>query len=279
MHRQPAMEPYARRHRASRHRAGGAREPRVADGADARARGRPPETVVEALQASRKLPPDAEARFRRPKDPVYRHRLLQIARRRGPGRARLSRCAYPAPLRQRASRRATRTCSATRSSSSWSGKVAIFAAFGMYQKWWRYVGLRDLETILKAAVVASLVMVGALFIWSPTDNDLPRSVAVMDLLLTVALIGGVRLAVRSVIERPPRGAVLPKGEEVLIVGAGEAGQLVARGDAAQPRARPDPDRLRRRRPAQARDAHPRPEGAGHDERARARARRRHARTR
>jgi FlaA1/EpsC-like NDP-sugar epimerase len=108
------------------------------------------------------------------------------------------------------------------------GKVAIFAAFGMYHKWWRYVGLRDLEAILQAAVVASLVMVGALFIWSPTDNDIPRSVAVMDLLLTVALIGGVRLAVRSVVERPPRGAVLPRGAEILIVGGGEAGQLVAK---------------------------------------------------
>ena len=108
------------------------------------------------------------------------------------------------------------------------GKVAIFAAFGLYQKWWRYVGLRDFETILKAVVTASLVMVGALFIWSPTEDDLPRSVAAMDLLLTVALIGGARLVVRSVVERPPRGAVLPKGEEVLIVGAGEAGQLIAR---------------------------------------------------
>ena len=108
------------------------------------------------------------------------------------------------------------------------GKVSIFALFGLYQKWWRYVGLRDLESIFKAVVAASLVLVGALFIWSPTDNDLPRSVAVMDLLLTAALIGGVRLVVRSAIERPPRGAVLPKGREVLIVGAGEAGRLIAR---------------------------------------------------
>ena len=69
--------------------------------------------------------------------------------------------------------------------------MAIFAAFGLYQKWWRYVGLRDFESILKAVVVASLVMVGVLYVWSPTDSDLPRSIAVMDLLLTVALIGGV----------------------------------------------------------------------------------------
>jgi FlaA1/EpsC-like NDP-sugar epimerase len=165
-------------------------------------------------------------RFPSPRDPVYRHRLLQVAI-----DAVLVALAYllayllrfdnGIPPRYEDLLRDTIVFVVI-------GKVVIFAAFGMYHKWWRYVGLRDLQTILKAAVVASLVMVGALFIWSPTDNDIPRSVAVMDLLLTVALIGGARLAVRSVIERPPRGAVLPKGEEVLIVGAGEAGQLVAK---------------------------------------------------
>jgi FlaA1/EpsC-like NDP-sugar epimerase len=161
-----------------------------------------------------------------PRDPVYRHRLLQIAVDAG-----LVALAYflafvlrfdqGIPARYKELLEATIVYVVI-------GKVTIFAAFGLYQKWWRYVGLRDLESILKAVVTASLVLVGALFIWSPTENDLPRSVAAMDLLLTAALIGGVRLAVRSVIERPPRGAVLPKGQEVLIVGAGEAGQLIAR---------------------------------------------------
>ncbi len=120
------------------------------------------------------------------------------------------------------------------------GKVAIFAAFGLYQKWWRYVGLRDFETILKAVVAASFVLVSFLFVWSPTDSDLPRSIAVMDLLLTAALVGGVRLAVRSVVERPPRGSVLAKGREVLIVGAGEAGQLIAREMQRSPELRETP---------------------------------------
>src|SRR3954451_12908814 len=120
------------------------------------------------------------------------------------------------------------------------GKVAIFAAFGLYQKWWRYVGLRDFETILKAVVMASFVLVSVLFVWSPTENDLPRSIAVMDLLLTAALVGGVRLAVRSVLERPPRGSVLPKGREGLIVGAGEAGQLIAREMQRSPELRETP---------------------------------------
>jgi FlaA1/EpsC-like NDP-sugar epimerase len=159
-------------------------------------------------------------------DPVYRHRMLQLLVDAGLvglaySLAFLLRFDQGIPPRYRDLLGATIAFVIV-------GKVAIFAAFGLYQKWWRYVGLRDLETILKAVVAASLVLVGALFVWSPTDSDLPRSIAVMDLLLTIALVGGARLAVRSVLERPPRGAVLPKGREVLIVGAGEGGQLVVR---------------------------------------------------
>ena len=159
-------------------------------------------------------------------DPVYRHRLLQLI-----ADAVLVAAAYWLAF----ALRFDQGIPDRYSDLLWQtiafvtvGKVAIFAAFGLYQKWWRYVGLRDFESILKAVVTASLVMVGVLYVWSPTDSDLPRSIAVMDLLLTVALIGGSRLAVRSVLERPPRGAVLPKGQEVLIVGAGEGGQLIAR---------------------------------------------------
>jgi FlaA1/EpsC-like NDP-sugar epimerase len=161
-----------------------------------------------------------------PKDPVYRHRLLQIL-----VDAALVAFAYMGAYLLRFDQgippRYEQLLEQTIAFVV-VGKVVIFAAFRLYQKWWRYVGLRDFETILKAAVTATLVLVGGLFILSPTDDDLPRSIAAIDLLLTIALIGGVRLAVRSVIERPPRGAVLPKGEEVLIVGGGEAGQLVAR---------------------------------------------------
>jgi len=159
-------------------------------------------------------------------DPVYRHRLLQLT-----VDAALVALAYWLAF----ALRFDQGIPPRYSDLMWTtiafvaiGKVAIFAAFGLYQKWWRYVGLRDFESILKAVVTASLVVVGVLFVWSPTDNDLPRSIAVMDLLLTIALIGGVRLAVRSILERPRGAAVLPKGQEVLIVGAGEGGQLIAR---------------------------------------------------
>ena len=38
------------------------------------------------------------------------------------------------------------------------GKVAVFAIFGMYQKWWRYVTARDFPGILRAVAVASALL-------------------------------------------------------------------------------------------------------------------------
>ena len=108
------------------------------------------------------------------------------------------------------------------------GKVAIFAAFGLYQKWWRYVAGRDFLTILRAVAVSSGILVVAFTVIKPFDDNLPRSVAVTDFMLTLMLIAGARLAVRLIIERPSTGTRIPKGHEVLVVGAGSGGQMVVR---------------------------------------------------
>src|SRR5215475_3904448 len=39
------------------------------------------------------------------------------------------------------------------------GKLVVFAAFGMYQKWWRYVSGRDFMLIARAVAVASALLV------------------------------------------------------------------------------------------------------------------------
>jgi len=54
---------------------------------------------------------------------------------------------------------------------------------------------------------------------------LPRSIAAMDLLITLALVAGARLLTRTVMERP-RFGVVARGKEVIVVGAGDAGRLV-----------------------------------------------------
>lgn len=108
------------------------------------------------------------------------------------------------------------------------GKLTIFSAFGLYEKWWRYIGARDLGAILKATALSSVILAFALIVVSPFATALPRSVAIMDLLLTMFLVGGARLTTRLITERPPRGARVPKGREVLVVGAGSGGQAVVR---------------------------------------------------
>jgi FlaA1/EpsC-like NDP-sugar epimerase len=108
-----------------------------------------------------------------------------------------------------------------------AGKLIVFYAFGLYQKWWRYVSGRDFLLILRAVAVASALLVVIFAVAKPFEDALPRSVEVMDFLLTALLIAGARLAVRLVLERPTRGARVPK-HEVLVVGAGSGGQMVVR---------------------------------------------------
>src|SRR5919199_2693104 len=109
------------------------------------------------------------------------------------------------------------------------GKLAIFYVFGLYHKLWRFIDQRDFESIVKAVVAASVAMVAVFFaIPKSVALDPPRGVIALDLLLTLGLVGGIRFLLRAVLERPFRGGPAPRGVgEVLIVGAGNGGQLVA----------------------------------------------------
>jgi len=107
-------------------------------------------------------------------------------------------------------------------------QLVVFVLFRFYDRWWRYVSVRDMWSALRgvtAAVVASSLTV---YFFSPVAQvRLPRSVAIMDWLLLLAFVAGSRLLARSVIERPGTG-LIARGKEVLVVGAGDAGQLVIR---------------------------------------------------
>ncbi len=107
------------------------------------------------------------------------------------------------------------------------GKLVVFAAFGLYQKWWRYVSGGDFLMIVRAVAAASAILVVLFTVLQPFEDGLPRSVAVIDFMLTLLLITGARLAVRLIVERPSHGHLVPK-HEVLVIGAGSGGQMVVR---------------------------------------------------
>jgi FlaA1/EpsC-like NDP-sugar epimerase len=100
-------------------------------------------------------------------------------------------------------------------------KLAVFILSGFYNRWWRYVSTRDMWGAARGVVIASLVADLTVYFASPVHNvRLPRSIAVLDFLLTLAFVAGTRLIARSIIERPQARNVLARGKEVIVVGAG-----------------------------------------------------------
>ncbi len=107
-------------------------------------------------------------------------------------------------------------------------KLPIFIAFGFYNRWWRYVSTQDVwgavRGVAAAAVAAFLVF--TLLDFHPAS--VPRGIWIVDVLLLLALVTGSRLLARTLIERPSARTIIARGKEVIIVGAGDASQLILR---------------------------------------------------
>ncbi len=109
-------------------------------------------------------------------------------------------------------------------------KVIIFDRFDLFQGWLRYVGMKDLSTIIQASVVAGFVVMAIGYVFF-RDFPFPRSIPVLDFVMSVGLVGGTRFAIRAVREGAiPAMPWSETGEQVrvLIVGAGDAGESLAR---------------------------------------------------
>jgi len=108
-------------------------------------------------------------------------------------------------------------------------KLAVFVLFGFYNRWWRYVSTRDMWGAARGVTVASLVAYVAINVVFPLHElRVPRGAAIMDWLLLLAFVAGSRLLARTLIERPAPGGLVARGKEVIVVGAGDAGQLIIR---------------------------------------------------
>ena len=105
-------------------------------------------------------------------------------------------------------------------------KLAVFALFGFYNHWWRYVSIRDMWAVARGVLVALLVAAVVIMLWDPNVVRLPRGIFLIDGVVLLGLIAGVRLLARTVIERPGRFGIVAHGKEALVVGAGDAGQVI-----------------------------------------------------
>ena len=77
-------------------------------------------------------------------------------------------------------------------------KLIVFVAFGFYNRWWRYVSIRDMWATARGVLVACLIADVTVYLVSPVHGfRLPRSIAATDLVLTLALVMGSRLLART----------------------------------------------------------------------------------
>ena len=90
------------------------------------------------------------------------------------------------------------------------GKSLVLELLGQHHQWWRYFRLPDLWPLVRSLAVASALLVLVFVLVKPYPDSLPRSVVIFDFILSCALLGGARLARRSLAERPQRAAPRPR---------------------------------------------------------------------
>ena len=107
-----------------------------------------------------------------------------------------------------------------------SVKLLTFLGMGVYRGIWRYVSIDDVIVFAKAVVAASVAGVLAL-LFAFRFEGFSRVVFILDGLILLVLLTGSRLTFRLFRELLPAPRTSP-GHRVLIYGAGDAGELLAR---------------------------------------------------
>jgi len=104
-------------------------------------------------------------------------------------------------------------------------RMVAIVGFGLLHGWWRYTGLSDSLDVLKAVFSGSLVFIGVVR-YLLSLSSFPRTVFVLEPLLTACMLLGVRLFSRVLAESVRQD--LTGSARVLLVGAGVGAQTVVR---------------------------------------------------
>jgi len=103
-------------------------------------------------------------------------------------------------------------------------QLGAFVFFGLYRGVWRFASLPDILRILQSVLFGTVLSLAALFIVT-RGVGIPRSVPVIYTILLILFLGGPRLIYRWLKDRR---LYFSSGQRVLIVGSGQAGEMLAR---------------------------------------------------
>ncbi|MFN3480144.1 MAG: polysaccharide biosynthesis protein [Thermodesulfovibrionales bacterium] len=103
-------------------------------------------------------------------------------------------------------------------------RLFFFIIFGLYKGLWRYASISDLIRIINSATFGSLIFLLTVQ-YVIGDSGYPRSIYILDWLLFVLISGGGRFFIRVFREYMFSE---PSHKRVLIVGAGDTGEMIVR---------------------------------------------------
>jgi FlaA1/EpsC-like NDP-sugar epimerase len=112
-------------------------------------------------------------------------------------------------------------------------KPLVYYYFGLYRRMWLYASVPELKLIFaavtSASIMVSTVMVGMFSLGVFTA--FPRSVLIIDWLLSLLMVGGLRFTMRLLAEYRINSGQNKQDKvekRILIIGAGDAGAMVVR---------------------------------------------------
>lgn len=112
-------------------------------------------------------------------------------------------------------------------------KPITYYLFGLYRRMWVYASIPEIKLIFFAVTTASILVSIPMyfFLYGNVFYSFPRSVLVIDWILSLLLVGGQRFSFRIFSESTQRSNSLKRTEavkKILVVGAGDAGAMIVK---------------------------------------------------
>jgi FlaA1/EpsC-like NDP-sugar epimerase len=118
-------------------------------------------------------------------------------------------------------------------------KPLVYYRFGLYRRLWAYASIHELKLIAIAVTTASIIVsiLVSLISTLMVEKDFSRLVLIIDWILSLLAVGGLRFSYRIISESQSTSRqTASRARRVLIAGAGDAGALVVREMQRNPQA-------------------------------------------
>lgn len=104
------------------------------------------------------------------------------------------------------------------------GMVILYFS-NLYNKIWQYASIGELISILKITVLINLTLILYVFL---SQSSFPRSILIINFLVDIFLLGALRFSLRILNDYLSKNKIIGARMRVLVIGAGDAGEIIIR---------------------------------------------------